>query len=175
MAAPVSRRTAIAVLGVGSLVATGCDVEDLDPRAVPPTPTVTRTVEAPPPEDEQADLDTLAQVVAESAATLALVEAVARRHPRLATQLDPVAAMHRRHQEILDEAAADPVTPSARSVRPPRRATAALALVRTTEDVTRGRFEAWALDARSRSFARLLAGMSAAVAQQVEVLRAVKP
>ena len=83
--------------------------------------------------------------------------------------------MHRRHQEILDEAAADPVTPSTPAVRPPRRATAALALVRTTEDVTRGRFEAWALDARSGSFARLLAGMSAAVAQQVEVLRAVKP
>lgn len=163
MTAAVSRRTALAAIGGLGLATAGCDARDLDPRSDPPTPTV--TLQAPAPADEQADLETLDQVVTETVATLALVEAVLERHPGLSDRLDPLVSLHRRHRDLLAEAAKDQEPPAAPSVQPPAKRPAALRLVVSTEEVTRGRYEGWALDARSGPFARLLAGMSAGVAQ----------
>lgn len=170
MPAPVSRRAALVVLALGATAASGCDVEDLDPRSAPTTPTVTPTLLAPAPADEQADVATLGRALAETVAALALVEAVARRHRRLRPHLGALARMHRTHRDLLAEAAPDTDAPAVPRVRTPAHPARALALVRSHEDTSRRRYVGWALEARSGAFARLLAGMSAGVAQHVSVL-----
>ena len=172
MSASLTRRTALGLLGVGGLAAvvSACDASDLDPRSDPPTPTVTQTLQQPAPADQQADEETLLAALGETATTLAFVEAVLRRHPSLRADLREVAAMHRTHRDELTAAASDAGRPGAPGVPVPRRASAALALVRATEETTRGRYQGWALEARSGAFARLLASMSAAVGQRLSVL-----
>lgn len=167
---PVSRRGALALMAAGGLVATGCDAGDLDPRSEPPTPTVTETLQAPAPADEQADAETLARVLAETSAALALVQAVTARHPSLRGRLTPLARMHRTHRDLLARAAAEEDEATPPSVTVPRRRAAALRLVGSHEDVARKRYEGWALDARSGTFARLLASMAAGVAQHTVAL-----
>jgi hypothetical protein len=114
-------------------------------------------------------------------AVAALVDAVARRHRRLAAPLRPVLAMHRAHADLLagadPGASASPTGPSSSphgapssAVRSPRRPGPALALVLRTEATATDRLIGWAVEARSGVFARLLAGMAAGVAQQVAVL-----
>lgn len=185
----LSRRlvlTAGAVLTGGALA--GCDLSDLDPRSAPSsgTPSAAPTLQAPAPADQVADVATLRAALDEVLAASALVEAVVARHRRLRADLRPVLAMHRAHADLLSRAAPPASTsgsspsssPStgasaaapAPAAHAPRRPGAALALVRRTEATTGDRLTGWAVEARSGTFARLLAGMAAGVAQQVAVL-----
>lgn len=170
VAAPLSRRTTLGAVGASGLAAalSACDAGDLDPRSEPATPTVTETLVQPAPADEKADGETLVQVLSETAAVLALVEAVAAQHPSLRARLTPLAAMHRAHHDLLLGAAEDAEADSAPQVPVPARPPAAMRLLRSTEETTRGRYQGWALEARSGAFARLLASMSAAVGQRLD-------
>jgi hypothetical protein len=166
----VTRRAAVVgALAAGAVVATGCE-QDAGPGATGSTPTApTPTLLEPADPDREADVATVGSALDQTVAALAVVEAVAQRHRRLRPTLDPVATVHRAHRDVLADAAPEVAATSPAATAPARPADA-LALVRRTEEATRTRLERWALDARSGTLARLLAGMAAGVSQQVSVL-----
>jgi hypothetical protein len=166
----VSRRAAVAgALAVGAAVATGCE-QDAGPGATASaTATPTPTLLEPADPDREADVATVGSALDDTVAALAVVEAVGQRHPQLRPAVEPVAAVHRAHRDVLADAAPE-VAATSPSATAPTRPARALALVRSTEETTRTRLEGWALDARSGTLARLLAGMAAGVSQQASLL-----
>lgn len=180
---PLSRRSVLSGLTLGTAgLLTGCstgvgdvDLSRLDPRSEPPTPTLTAELREPAEPDRDADLVTLSAVHAELLATTALLASVSQRHPRLRPVLAPVTAVHREHVAVLAGAAPEIADPGTPSTLPPNRIGAALALVRSTEETTQTRLAGWALEARSGTFARLLASMAGALAQQRSQLPAKAP
>ncbi len=93
-----------------------------------------------------------------------LVARVAARHRGLAGSLAETTLMHQAHADLLAEAGEASEQAAPRPV--PGRAATALALVLTEERVLQRMLAASAGGAASGSFARALASMSAAVAQQ---------
>lgn len=174
----VPRRLVLGGLLIGGAgLAAGCsaevpdvDLSRLDPRSDPPTPTTTAELRAPAATDADADLLTLEAAYAEVLATAALLDSVAQRHQRLATTLQPLIRVHQAHADALAGAAPQDPTPTTPTSRSPRQISRALALVRSTEETTQSRLSGWALDARSGTFARLLASMSVAIAQHSSTL-----
>lgn len=153
MSQPIGRRT---VLGVGAATAlAGCTGGTL---SLPdPAPDPDRTV-----------------VVAALAAcreTLALIDAVADGRPARRRALAATEDVHRQHVALLERAVPE-LGDTARAVpRIPRDDAAAYALVARQEDrLARGLRRA-CLQAESGAFARVLAGMAAASAQQAAGLR----
>ncbi len=117
-------------------------------------------------------MDLAARVLRQQRAVLSLVVATGRRHPRLAATLADARAAHRAHVTLLSRAVPPDAPPPgpARAVRVPGSARAGLRAVvaaetRLGQDGTRA-----ALAARSGPFARVLASMAAASAQQAEAL-----
>jgi hypothetical protein len=151
-----SRRTTLGGALAGVVLLAGCDLGSDDPGSAPAT--------AADPDDPDTGL--VADVVDDLVATLTLVEAARHRHGSLRRQLAELAKVHRAHLEALGS--------SERPDRPgPRRAAdadAALALVQRREQRLRGLLADRAVEAQSGRLARLLASMSAAVAQQLAVL-----
>jgi hypothetical protein len=145
---------ALGLLGVG-----GCDLDDLDPRGPDPTP-------GPGGEAEvDADQVIVDDAAAELARMAALLTATRARFPRLRARIAPLHALHLAHLESLggarDDAGTAPTAPAATS------AGAAWSEVRTLESRLQRRLADWSVAARSGALARVLASMSAAVAQQL--------
>jgi hypothetical protein len=150
-----SRRTTLGGALAGVAMLAGCDLGSDDPGSAP----------APTADPDDPDTGLVAEVVDDIAATLAIVEAVRHRHGSLRRQLGELAKVHRAHLEALGS--------NERPDRPgPRTADAgaALALVRKREQRHQRLLTDRAVEAQSGRLARLLASMSAAVAQQLAVL-----
>ncbi len=175
----VSRRTAVGgAAALGALAVTGCTPRGIDARPGP-TPAVTRSPDTDP------DVTLAATVLADEQAMLDRVLATVRRHPRLGTTLAAARTAHTAHVDLLTAAVPRDGVPlgDARRrhrrrhrrrlpgrTRVPGRAAAALAALAREEDRLSllGRRSAFA--AESGAFARVLASMAAAAAQQARAL-----
>lgn len=115
-----------------------------------------------------ADEELAAEALAHVDAALALVLAVAARHRAAASLVDGLVQAQQAHRDLLSEAVPDPEPPAtATSPADPARAWAAL---RRREQGLQADLGALALRADSGTFARLLAVMSASVAQHLAAL-----
>jgi hypothetical protein len=158
---------------LGALTLTGCTPRGIDARPGP-TPAVRRSTDTDP------DVTLAATVLADEQGMLDRVLATVRRHPHLGTTLAAARTAHTAHVDLLTEAvpqqASPAATPSATAApapvttRVPARASAALAVLAREEDRLSllGRRSAFA--AQSGAFARVLASMAAASAQQARAL-----
>ena len=180
----LTRRTAVgSAAAIGAAVVTGCTPSGVDRR---PRPTPARSAAADP------DVALAAAALAVEQRMLDLVTATQKRHPALATVLSGALAAHRAHVDLLSDAVPDrpsasaspstspspsgSVSPSVSpSVAPPpqrvpARPAAALSALSRAEDRVglAGRRHAFA--AQSGAFARVLASIAAAAAQQSVVL-----
>jgi hypothetical protein len=164
----VSRRTALLGIGVLGAATAGCTPYTVDQPAVSvPTPS------GPPGTDP--DVALVATVLGREQDLLDRFAATARRHRGLAPLLAEAKRVHGAHVRLLREAApagpAEPAGPAgpARVDRRPARALAALARHEDELGVVAKRS---AFTAQSGAFARVLASMAAAAAQQATVIRA---
>jgi hypothetical protein len=150
-----SRRTTLGGALAGVALLAGCDLGSDDPGSAP----------TPAADPDDPDTGLVAEVVDDLVATLGIVEAVRHRQRSLRRQLGELAQVHRAHLEALGS--------NERPDRPGPRtagADAALALVRRREQRHQRLLADRAAQAQSGRLARLLASMSAAVAQQLAVL-----
>lgn len=163
---PTSRRAAVTVgtVTVGAALhplLAACDVGDvgdaLPGREEEPAGPST----APDPTADQA---LVAEAADDVVGMLETVTALRVRHPRLRRSLAGLERLHLAHAEALEAA------PSAPAARPTDGAEAALALVRRLELAHRRRLADRAVRADSGGLARLLASMSAGVAQHLAAL-----
>lgn len=158
-----TRRTAI-VGGLGSLAfVAGCDLDDLDP-------TDDSTRSGGEPEDSEpaqdADAALAEQVLRELQELIELVSAERSTYPHLSRSLTSLIDLHSAHREALGGEPLAALTARQHSQGP----AAALTLIRARELRAQRRLADWSVAARSGALARLLASMSAAVAQQLIVL-----
>lgn len=162
-----TRRHALAGLAAGAAAGVGlsaCGVlSQREPAGATPDGSAS---EGAGVDDAEVDASLLDQAVATTQEGLALLTATSERHPGLGGALEDLAAMHTAHLRVLarslddDPAAApDPAVPA----RPPL----AMRDVRRFENRCQTRLAELAGQARSGSFARLLASMAAATGQQV--------
>lgn len=156
---PVLRRTTLAAAPLLALSAglAGCRWGPADDTEPQPTAS---------PGTAEVDDDT-ALAGAALAATLQVADLVARvaaRHRGLAGALADVTLMHQAHADLLAEAGEASGQPTPQPV--PGRSAPALALVLTRERELQATLAETAVGAASGTFARALASMSAAVAQQ---------
>lgn len=151
---------AAATLGVGVGTLAGCD---LDPDSSGPEP-----ADEPAADPDTALVDT---VLAELRDLTDLVSGVGAAHAGLRRAMTGLRDLHLAHREALGDEPGD--EPSGAGQLDPRTGpTQALAQVRSRERRTQGRLADWAVAAQSGALARLLACMSAGVAQQLAVLPA---
>jgi hypothetical protein len=155
---PVTRRTATGAVTVGLLAVAGCDLDDLDPRSDPSSPG-TPTASAP----ADADSVLVAGVVDDLGVMLGEVTGAAQPDRRTFRHL---ARLHRRHLVLLD--ASTEVAAAGGAVL------SAVTLTRHEERLQR-RLATASVAAGSGELARVLASMSAAVAQQLALLPAAAP
>jgi hypothetical protein len=137
------------------VVLTGCDLSGSDPQ---PSPT-----SRPAPVDPDEELAESA--AAEVAEALALVTAAAGRSRRLERLLDGLATVHEAHLEVLEPPAETSPAPAAVTGSTQE----ALDQVLRRERQAQRRLADWSVVAASGQLARLLASMSAAIAQQLVV------
>lgn len=159
--ARITRRgAALAGLAGSALLATGCTSRGSGgtaPRRTEPDP----------------DLALVTSALAAEQALVDQVEATTRRHPSLRRQLRPTLAVHRSHVRLLAGAAKGGSTPAAgrgRRAHVPGSSTAAIAALARSEGDLRQSHAAAAERAQSGAFARVVAGMAAAAAQQAVAL-----
>lgn len=152
------------VLGcaLGLLVVTACDVDDLRPPEDEAAPTPSSgPSSASAGAEPDADTRLAEDAAYEIAVALALVDSVRRSFPRLRVQVQPLARMHRTHLTVLEP-------PAERSIPAPAAAATraeALQRVRTAEEALQRTLTVAAVAAQSGALARLLASVSASVAQ----------
>lgn len=161
--ASATRRTTLGGVLVGALALSGCDLGDLDPRDDPTTaggPATGTSGSTGTSRDPDADL--VQDVLAETDELIGLVTAARDAWPGLRAPLAPLLAMHVAHRTALDGP-----TQGASRATVPATAAATARLVRTRERRAQRRFVGAARSADSGALARLLASMSAAVAQQL--------
>lgn len=170
----LSRRAALSVGLAGLVAATGCEASEvLSPEESPsgsPVPGASgspgSTVTSEAPDDPDAALvDEVAAALGEAAAVVAGAAAV----PSFRTVLAGLTALHAAHLEVLEKA--PPAVPSAGRARPE----AAWTRVRAREAELQRQLAEWSVEARSGALAKLLAAMSAGVAQHLAVLPAQPP
>ena len=148
----------------GLLAAGGCTLQD---SGTPP-PTATTT---PGRSDTDLDLDLVGEARTALLEMLDLARRTSLLHVGLAPALTPLVDLHTAHDALLAESSPDPSpAPTGSTVAP--RSRPALALVRRREAALQAELAALAGRARSGPLARLLASMSAAVAQHVARLPA---
>lgn len=153
---------------LGVLALAACDVDDLRPPEDEPTP----SAGAAPSDGQSAatDPDTaLVDRVATDIAGAAVTVEAARLLPRLRKVLGPLERTHLAHLAAIDA--------DHEGSAPQRPASYAVALegVRVSEQTLQTSLAAAAVAAKSGALARLLASMSASVAQHVAVLPASEP
>jgi hypothetical protein len=154
-----SRRAALGGTLVGLAALTGCDLGDLDPGG-DDAPTSAGVTGAPADAD-QALVD---EVVAELLRLSSLLGAAQRRFPRIRSRTAPFLAVHAAHLDALGGGVAEPPAAIGRTT-----ADVALQEIRTQEARLQRRLADWSVAAESGTLARLLASMSAALAQQLAV------
>jgi hypothetical protein len=156
---PATRRTALVGAVSSALVLAGC--EGSDPPAAAPSPTsspTTATSEAAPDDPDEA---LVATVVAELDELIAFTSAASKR-PGTGSAPKAFERLHRLHREVLAEGADEP--PRGRFSLQGRDVAR---LVARRETAAQRQFATWAVAAESGPLARLLASMSAAIAQQL--------
>ena len=118
------------------------------------------------------DVALAARLLAAERVLAARVGAVQRRHPGVAVALSDARAIHRAHARLLRRAVPDPdpQAPRPSRVRVPGSVTDALSALADDERGLGALQRSLALQSRSGPFARVLACMAAATAQQVEQL-----
>ena len=158
---PATRRTAL-VGAVGSaLVLAGC--EGSAPPAAAPSPTsspTTATSEAVPDDPDEA---LVATVVAELDELIAFTSGAAAARPRISAWPAAFETLHRTHRAVLTDDEEEDTGPA----RVRGSAQEVVGRVTRREEQAQRRFAEWAITAQSGQLARLLASMSAAVAQQL--------
>lgn len=177
----LSRRTAVGVgLAGAAAVVTGCTPTGIDRRPKPEA-TVSRAPGVDP------DVALAATVLAHEQAVLALVLAILEQHPDLEPTLSTARSAHRAHVDLLQDAVPDDVRVPATgatspgvspSVSPtvtpaprvPARLPVAIRAVATAEDRLALVDRRSSFAAESGAFARVLASMAAAAAQQAAAL-----
>jgi hypothetical protein len=166
----VSRRTALGLLLSTSAVVSGCTPRGLDrrPRSRPAAAASTATGDP--------DVALAATVLRAEQAMLDRLAVAVHHHPGLRAELAPVQAVHRAHVRLLTDAVPDharpaPAPTASASPRIPGRPAAALAFLGRAEERLILVDKRNAFAAESGAFARVLAGMAAAAAQQAVVLR----
>lgn len=152
---PPTRTTRRAVVGAGLLALAGCTL-DRDPEA----PSASGT---PQLTDQEYDKRLVDQVATSTTAALAFIEQTSAQFDQVAVTLSPLVALHRAHLSALSIVTPPTVTPAAVTGG----LAAAVARVRSLEQHLHSELAAAAGNARSGQLARVLAGMSAGVAQHV--------
>jgi hypothetical protein len=155
----LTRRTTLGTALLGVTALTGCDLGDPgsdDPDSSPL-----------PRESDEPDAELVEAVLADIVATSLLVDSVRRRHDSLRGPLTHLTRVHTAHLEVLG---GESRGRSGRSPAAPRNASAALARLEQRELRHQRLLADRALAAQSGRLARLLASMSAAIAQQLAVL-----
>jgi hypothetical protein len=143
------------------VAASACDVDDLrPPEDRTPAPSGPSGSPAPGSDEELVE-----RVASEIAATLGLVVVTRRQLPQLGQTTRSLARMHRTHLGVLD---VEPPTETATSS--PSAGEAALRQLRAAEQRLQQSLARASVAAGSGALARLLASMSAAVAQQLALL-----
>lgn len=155
--APTTRRTAVGGT-LAAVVLTACDLQELDPRSEPASAPTTSV----PPVD--ADTTLVNDVLAELGPALYLVRAVRRRHDSLRGRLAPLDDLHEAYVAVLGGRVAAAVP------QPPPDSRRAFELVRRGEQRLQRRLVAAAVAAESGQLAKLLASMSAGLAQHLAAL-----
>jgi hypothetical protein len=163
----------VAGLAVLTGALTGCTASSLDTGPQNPAPTGSPPAGRAPGPTRDSDVGLAARVLDGEQAMLDRVLATLRRHPGLATALAGARQAHRAHVALLigavpPGARRDDAAPAPRPV--PARSAAALRVLARAEQRLAQLRTADALDARSGPFARVLASMAAAAAQQGTVL-----
>lgn len=161
----LSRRTTLVTgLGTAGLVAAGTGCSLRVPGDASPTASAT-----PGPVQLEPDVQIVIDLVRELRLSVRLLQDIRAEHLRLAPRVSPLIAVQRRHLEVLRQAApADslsvgpPATPAV-----PTGAAAALDQVVETTQALRDACYSGAGRAESGKFARLLAGMGAALSQRL--------
>lgn len=121
-----------------------------------------------PPADPDRDL--VVRALAAERTLVELVQRTRRRHRTLRRDLEEPLGVHRAHVALLTGAVPRSVRTVLRRRRVPRTPAAALTVVVEAEEALKRSHVAGALRAQSGPFARVLAGMAAAAAQQAVVL-----
>lgn len=139
-----------------------CDVDDLRPPEVggSPAPTAGATTA---PDADTVLVESLVAMVVGAQETVRLAR---RRFTSLRPALKPLVLMHRRHLDVLLQTEQQVRS----SVRVPRSAADALREVRTAERDLQNELADGAVQSHSGALARLLASMSASVAQHLAEL-----
>ncbi len=160
VAAPLTRRSALASAVLAPALLTACDID-------PPTPKRSTGEPAPqPPEDSQLVVTVVAALVEAAGVVRAAAEAV----PALSAELEPLAQAHDAHLEVLDGALPAAEAPSPPSATVPPRPGPALNAVRRGERRLLRTLRDSCVAADSGDLARLLASMAASVSQHAVAL-----
>lgn len=150
-----TRRTTLGGALAGLALLAGCDLGSADPASTP----------APPTDADDPDARLVEEVVDDIVATRRLVESLRRRHDSLRRPLGELVRVHDAHLTALESSG-----PPGRGAGRPGSAAAAVTLVRARELRHQRLLTEHAVAARSGRLARLLASMSAAIAQQLATL-----
>jgi hypothetical protein len=162
----VRRRTALAGLAATLLVA-GCDTgEDVTPPSAEPTPSATGTTGTT---DERTPDEVLVDEMLSDLGSAIGVLTAARGFRTLRKPLAPLVRAHRAHVDVL-EGEVDTGTDTGTGVETPANLELALLAVHTSERALRTSLVDAAVRAESGALARLLASMSASVAQHLAAL-----
>lgn len=159
---PTVARRAVLAGGAGvtaALALGGCRLNNpFSSASTPPTEAI---------DELDPDIGLAVEAVTKIEVALRLVQATARRHPRMAAEVQGLVALHQAHRAALVEAVPDDVDLEA-GVQPTQvaaRPAVARQRVAAAEGTLRNQLRGFALRARSGDFARLLASMTAAIAQ----------
>ncbi len=157
---PLSRRTTLGSALAAPIVLAACDIDP--PPRVDPTSSATPE----PPED----VELVAAVVTSLVRAQSVLAAATSAVPALGARLDPVAASHAAHLDVLVGAVPEPdVTTAAPPTLAPR-PEAALAAVRRSEQRLLREVRTGCLEARSGDLARVLASVAASTSQHAATL-----
>ncbi|WP_374456508.1 hypothetical protein [Nocardioides sp.] len=159
-ARPLTRRTTLGSALAAPLGLAACDIDpparDADSPAATP----------PPPEDSELVATVVAALVDAGAVLAAATAAV----PAIDAQLEPLAAAHTAHRELLAEAVPDAEQPTAAPATVPPRPQPALRAVRRSEQQLLRTLREGCLGAASGDLARVLASMAASTSQHLAAL-----
>lgn len=162
LARPLSRRTTLGSALAAPIVLAACDI---DPTSRPGDGS---TANPEPPQDAEL----VATVVGALVRARAVLAAASVAVPGLAARLDPVAAAHAAHLDVLVGAVPESDVPTAAPPTIAPRAGSALVAVRRSEQRLLRDVRSGCLEARSGDLARVLASIVASTSQHAASLAA---